>query len=623
VYGSVSVIWLFLNAYKVFPNNLRYLGALLIAPAVFVFVFTSVLPMLLRIQSTQELITYTTPALGTDFVDLPNNELVAVHPWIVTTLVTLLTILILLTVRLFLKSRHVDGGLRQGALQRYRDAVSEIHSSIVQYLSLVPLVALSLLQARDSTQSITFTMSGDARNIFLQVMRMRLSNTFPGAGDLVKNGMFGEVLSAGISITNGVVGFPNIQDQYATRSVYLLSLSLMCVSLGVIILHFTSSMTRSFKITWSAIVVALSVFILINPYPLAEILRSGFFSMFVSLGFLISTLALIISQESRRADTAVLLVLGVGLTFVSYQLFAVIVTPIVFLILLWISWNLKSSKLWRVGWLLSITILFLFVITQNQGMYNDFKTRVTDGGAIESTSISFTVWVAIASVVLLAVRNPLRFLAVKSIIISISILVALQLVIFARNGSEDPYGYYGYKLIYAANYVSWFIALALTVAIVSILCSYAFLNRKSFIRKSGLVTASCITLGTLPGVIFFSMNVPVATSQAQTVLQGWSMPSQRVITNTLDLWKDNHLNYIVAGVYSDANDRLANFWSPYFWERNRWEWTYSGYQVDAAGLCQIIGDNSVLLLTSSESLVREMRVQCPSATSRMSIRYLK
>jgi hypothetical protein len=65
---------------------------------------------------------------------------------------------------------------------------------------------------------------------------------------------------------------------------------------------------------------------------------------------------------------------------------------------------------------------------------------------------------------------------------------------------------------------------------------------------------------------------------------------------------------------------MGNFWSPYFWEINRWTWTYSGYNVDARGLCLVIGGNEITLITDSQDLMRQMRGMCPASLDQVTVK---
>jgi hypothetical protein len=621
LFGSAITMWLLFNAYRVFPSHLRFLGALLISSALYVFVLTSLLPFFRSFAWVDELITETTAAQGTDYVEIPNGEVVAIVPWSIIASMIVVTSLAWPLLRLLNRDNGSSVMLGQRITRRVVTTASESYRSAVHYLTLVPLIAIASLHARDSVQSIAFTMSGDGRNFFLGVMRMRLANAFPGTDHIVKNGMFGEVLSTGIAITNNVRMFPNIQDQYAIRSVYVLSLCLICVSLGAIIMTLTKKLSQRIQIVWFLISAFLAVFVLVNPYPIAEMLRSGFFSMFVALGFLIATVAVIVAQDNRQTECVVLLILGSILTYASYQLFAAVLLPVVLVMVLWTSWHFRHSKLWRSCWFAALGAIIWLAVAENQNLYAEFKLRVTDGGAIEGTSIAFTVGLCLLSALLISLR-PLRPLAAASFVISASSIATLQLIVVARGELANAYGYYGHKLIYAANYVSALMALALMIAIVCMLHSKFVVLDKRIGRNIGLSVIAILTVAVLPAAVLLGFNVPTADSQVENVLDGWNAPSETTVRDMLDLWNNGDTNYIVAQLNSDANDRIANFWSPYFWERNRWEWTYSGYRTDVEGLCNIIGGNSVLLVTSSESLVRQMRGYCPTSTAQLQVRYL-
>ncbi len=616
------------NAYKILPPHLRYLGALIISILNFVFVVTTVMPVLKSFQWLQTQMVTIYPLPQTDYVTFIGGAMEVLHPWVIVVSVIFFTLSLWPLVRL---AQREDGFVELGLVGRVRIkhrtklTVENEDQSVIRYLSLIPFAAIAYLQFMNRTQALAFTMSGDARNVFLQVMRMRLNLSFPSFTEMIGNGRFGESLSVGISVANGNMGFPNINDQYAIRSVYIIALSLIVTSLAAIVIGRSTTLVGISKFIRNLALFSLALFLIANPYPISEILRSGFFTMFISMGFLVATIAIVSSVTTVRGDVVLLGVITTAMTYLSYQLFALIVLPTSLVILGVFIWSHSKRIRSKVVWIFVVAAGILYLLIRRHGIIQRFKLRINDGGSIQSTGLTLTIAVLVLGCVILIVgKKELRLLSLKIVGITSSSLITLQIIAITRGDDPDSYGYYGTKIMYAANYVSWFLLVAMVTLLLTSLMRK--ISIKTFTRTSRVLASSVMTTLTLATVgvfILATLHFAKATSPVARILNGWDSPTETVVNNTLNLWNKGETNYIVAQYSSDSNDRIANFWSPYFWEANRWQWTYTGYMVDAAGLCDVIAGRKVLLVTSSGSLVRQLRGYCPVSIVEMSVKYLQ
>jgi hypothetical protein len=174
--------------------------------------------------------------------------------------------------------------------------------------------------------------------------------------------------------------------------------------------------------------------------------------------------------------------------------------------------------------------------------------------------------------------------------------------------------------MYAANYVSWF----LLIAMLGIFLSYLNKKPQSVLNSepNGTKYFWYKTLGTASFVVLITLSVvflSTAKSPVVSIYRGWDSPSEEIVTRTLGNWKSGNERYVFALYGTDSNDRMGNFWSPYFWEPNRWEWTYSGYSVDARSLCSVIGGNELTLITDSGDLMRQMRGMCSTSLNLVTV----
>jgi hypothetical protein len=174
--------------------------------------------------------------------------------------------------------------------------------------------------------------------------------------------------------------------------------------------------------------------------------------------------------------------------------------------------------------------------------------------------------------------------------------------------------------MYTTNFIAWILVIAMFGLFLSYLVekfdtrSSVDSQGKKYFWFRNLAAASFVVMLTLP-VVFLSN----AKSPALSIHNGWDSPSEEIVVRTLNNWNSGNEKYVFAVYGTDSNDRMGNFWSPYFWEPNRWEWTYSGYSVDARSLCSITNGNGFTLITDSKDLLRQMRGMCSASFDQLTI----
>jgi hypothetical protein len=318
------------------------------------------------------------------------------------------------------------------------------------------------------------------------------------------------------------------------------------------------------------------------------------------------------------------MVIGVSLTVFSYQLFGLIVLPTVLVLMCIHYWYQVRRWYLRVAGILLLGAVALFVANDWPTISEKFEIRVNEIASIQPTTIRFTLVVLlIACLFLITIRTNLRDLSLKMIGLIGSSLIALQLIKGARSNNSDAYGYYGAKLIYASNFVSWFLVVALVSTILFALITKVE-NRltNGYVRRLAHLIPTTLMMAVVGGSIAATLHFSHASSPSSKILNDWDAPSAQTVGKILDLWNEGESSFVFAQHSSEANDRIANFWSPYFWDGNMWHWIYAPYMIDAPRLCGPIDGRAVLLVTSSGSLVRQFRGFCPIATASMRVKYL-
>jgi hypothetical protein len=196
--------------------------------------------------------------------------------------------------------------------------------------------------------------------------------------------------------------------------------------------------------------------------------------------------------------------------------------------------------------------------------------------------------------------------------------VTLRLIDFARGSDVDLY--YLIKFRYAANFVSGVLCVALIAAIFNEdkIWDHTYL-KKDFQRKALPLIRGTLLVGLVGGFFIMVSDRTQVPSPVSLMRKGWDTPSSLVVQKTFELWSDD-TPYIFAGYFNEANDRIANFWSPYFWQVNRWEWTYNSYSVSPEGLCSVVEAKEIVVYTQTSDLKDRVNQICPTILGRTKIR---
>jgi hypothetical protein len=622
VFFSALFMWLVFSAYDFFPSSSRYLASLVISTVIPVFAVVALVPQLGKVAWLRS-IAFTPPStVPTDYISITPDTLGTTRPWVLFVITGLLLCLIAILIvfgnqysKISEDSTFPNSSKEPIATRILRNAFP----AISRYVVLSPLLALSYLQNQNHTKALAFMMSGDSRNIFLAVMRTRVTSSYSSIGQLFQHGGFGETLTASISALNGTEGFPRVPDLIAMRSTYLIVVALVIASISALFTATSEKWTPTFTPIRDFIIAAISAMVFFSPYPFAEILRSGFFSFFVGLGFLTAAITFLVSTRTRRPEVLFIACLASLVTFLSYQPVVLILLPLLVVLSVRFVWQRYQSKLAHSLVLAFILAVELVVYLTYKPIYDRLVLRVGTSGEIWPTDIKFTVYVfLLLSMLALISRGEFRRTILALSFLSVAAMLSLQLVEMARG--QDPDLYYLMKLRYATNFVSGILCVAV---IATVFHESAIWNRLSLTRSQVKISASIVRVVLCVGLVgglFISISLRTqASSPVALIRKGWDAPSTLVAQKTFDLWREGS-SYIFAGYFNEGNDRIANFWSPYLWERNRWEWTYGGYSVAPEGLCGIIDIQDVTIYTRTSGLRESLDRSCAGVSLRTKIR---
>ena len=613
---SALFLWLVFTAYDVFPASSRYLASLVISALIPVFTVVVIVPQLGKNEWPRSIIFTPPSSAPTDYISINSNTLGTTNQWVLFVITgAILCFISILTALIDRRSEmsesHMSSDSSNGSFTTR--ILKNANPAISRYVVLIPLIGLSYLQQLDRTKSLAFMMSGDSRNIFRYVMRTRVTSSYRSSIDIFQNGGFGETLTSSISAMNGTKGFPRVADLTAMRSTYLIIFCLIVVSISIL---FTAKSEKWIPLVTplrDTMVIAISVMVLFSPYPFAEILRSGFFSFFVGLGFLTATVVLLVPVRIQRPEVLLIACLAALVSFFSYQPAVLVVAPLLAVLSAEFFWQRCQSKVAHRLILLLVLATEIIAYLTYRPIYERLVLRVGTSGEIWPTDAKFTFFVfSVSGVLAIISRAEFRRTLLSVTLISFSGILSLRVIDFARG--QDPDLYYLMKFKYATNFVSGILCIAIIAAVFNESAIWNRLNLTNSLLKKVIPVLRVVSLLGLVGGLFFAIsNRTQASSPIQLIRIGWDAPSSSVAQKTFDLWKRN-TPYIISGYFNEGNDRIANFWSPYFWEYNRWYWTYSGYSVSTEGLCNIISTNNVVIYTKSFGLENQMVQSCPEVS---------
>jgi hypothetical protein len=625
-FASGLILWAVFSAYNILQGHTRYLGSLIVSLTLPFLASVVVIPQVRKITWLQT--TFFLPPEGkvSDYVSSSPASPGAIRHWALLFIIGILLCLVCLCACITKRKNidDLDQGPRESLAQaRLRAIGRNAAPAVSRYVVFIPLLAMGILQKTDPIKATAFTMSGDARNNFLVVMKMRLGSSFPSLSDVFQTGRFGEITAANISTLNRTVGYPRFADQLAIRSTLVLMMCLIAASISALIVGSTLRYRSERNTPRDIAILALACFALVNPYPLAEILRSGFFSFFVGMGFMAATLAFVVSARTNYSGEALIILICIIGSFISYPLTASITVPVATLCIAEVMWQKVPPQFRRPFYLIIFATIFLGMVTLvGVQSFDKFRIRVRDSGAIQPTEAWLVVAVFVIATVLCFFRfNNLRRLMVYTAGVTACSLITIQLIRWARYPDPDPDGYYGLKFMYAGNFAVWFLALA-AVGSLAALCQTKMMSAK--IRKSRIMVAQFTVFGVLSTMLICAGNYFARSeSLVSSIKTGWNAPNEHIVESTLQLWSQGKEDYVFSSFENDSNDRLGNFWSPFFWEPNRWELTYNGYDVSPAGLCALIGERGLHIITLAPELPQLLRATCPTALNKVTFDSLR
>ena len=485
-----------------------------------------------------------------------------------------------------------------------------IHSNpLTTLIAFSPLLIAVFRKARDPISYVVSTASGDGRNFFLHVQRIRVTSGFTGLSNFISQGDFGASVSSLVSDGLGSKGLFKFDDQYSIAAMYVLFGVLIASSVVAIVGGFASKKAKVFDTQSSAMFCAISIvaatLCVQMPWVMNEMFRSGFFSAVSAMALCAAFVATCLCEVRYKFQALMLLSIS-ALIFVTYQIAAIY--PLCALLI--ISLPIAKKMFGTIPIRASIGAAFLGLISifLYPKIIEQMRTRLLLDGAI--TYLNDTIWLPIllTGAFMILVRGRLRLIGV---IIFTAGGCTYGFQHFAQGLREHDgqvgYGYYGAKLAYIGLFII-LISVISGIAAILLACSHlqVVAAHKSNTQQRIFSVIGAIGVFVLANLI--GKNLLPEPHNFYQGGQSWTQPSSGGLKLALSYWDNPHVLFVK--VTDTGNDRLINFWHPYFWSGDPWNWAYTGNSEDPNAVCTFISTNDVLVLTADPAYAQSLRQTC-------------
>ena len=475
-------------------------------------------------------------------------------------------------------------------------------------LSFLPLLIAGFKKFQDPLAYVVSTASGDGRNFFLHVQRIRVTSGFTSFQNFSSQGDFGTSLSSLVSDGFGSKGLFRFGDQYSVAALYSFFGVLIAASAiaAVVTLADTKFERPTFVRTewFYAIFLLASIACIQMPWVMNEMFRSGFFSAVVAMSFSAAMVAVCIAQVPFIYKACLLTSITI-LVFVVYPMAAIY--PLFALILLalpTIGRRLRTTPLPASVVLFAVVLIAVFATPR---VTDQLRSRLLLEGAITFLDDSIWLPLAIAGSAIGLARGKLRLFG---LVIFVSGAGTAGFQILAQQLREDDglfgYGYYGVKCGYLGLFIFLFALITGVFALVLLGLRSTQTSGKNLAqhRVFHLLSAAGLVLlaSTTSGFMFPESRGFFGNSDS------WTQPTSQGLGLAVKYWDQPKVLFVK--ISDPGNDKLINFWHPYFWSGDPWNWVYSGYADDPGSICAFIDGKDILVVTSDAAYGETLTYTC-------------
>ena len=476
-------------------------------------------------------------------------------------------------------------------------------------VTFLPLLISTVKKFKDPISYIVTTASGDGRNFFLHVQRIRATSGFTSLSNISNQGDLSASLSSLFSDGLGSTGLFQFNDQYSVAAIYTFFGILISASAIATVVALTQKkgdlLQHQFSVLHLAVLVLVGLFSITMPWVMNEMFRSGFSSAVAAMSLCAAMVAVIVTPSSFMVKSILLIAISV-LSFAVYQVAAIY--PLFALALLSVPPLVKWLRSHPVQITLATLLVVGLTIRALPQVKDQMRTRLLMEGSI--TYLTDAPWIplGLAGLALSLIRGKLRTVGFI-IFVTGSCTAGFQIIArHLREGAgQVGYGYYGAKFAY----IGLFILILTIIACMGALLCMAITQSKFWTTERSIFDRSR-ELAAAIGLFVLAASIATFVLPESRGFFGksdnWVAPTGYGLKLAVAYWYDPQV--VFAKVADPGSDRLTNFWHPYFWSGDPWNWSYGNYSDDVEGICAFVEGKEVLVVTGDANYAEALRNTC-------------
>lgn len=476
-------------------------------------------------------------------------------------------------------------------------------------VTFLPLLISGVKKFKDPISYIVTTASGDGRNFFLHVQRIRVTSGFTSLSNFSSQGDLGASLSSLVSDGLGSTGLFQFNDQYAVAAIYAFFGILISASVIASVVALAEKkgdlLQHQVSVLHLAVFVLVGLFSITMPWVMNEMFRSGFSSAVAAMSLCAAMVAVIVSRSSFMVKASLLIAISF-LSFAVYQVAAIY--PLFALAVLAVPPLVKKLRSHPVQITLAMLLVIGVTIRALPQVKDQLKSRLLLDGSITYLTDSPWIPLGLAGLALSLIRGKLRTVGFI-LFVTGSCTAGFQIV--ARNLRESAgqlgYGYYGAKFAY----IGLFILILTIIACMGALLCMAITESKFWTTERSIFDRSR-ELSAAIGLFVLATSIATFVLPESRGFFGksdnWVAPTGYGLKLAVAYWDDPQV--VFAKVADPGSDRLTNFWHPYFWNGDAWNWSYGAYSDDVEGICAFVEGKEVLVVTGDPTFAEALRESC-------------
>ena len=476
-------------------------------------------------------------------------------------------------------------------------------------VTFLPLLISTVKKFKDPISYIVTTASGDGRNFFLHVQRIRATSGYTSLSNFSSQGDLSASLSSLVSDGLGSTGLFQFNDQYSVAAIYTLFGILISASAIATVIALTEKkgdlLQYQFSVLHLAIFVLVGLFAITMPWVMNEMFRSGFSSAVAAMSLCAAMVAVIVNLSTLMLKASLLIAISV-LSFAVYQVAAIY--PLFALAVLAVPPLVKKLRSHPVQITLVMLLVIGVTIRALPQVKDQLKSRLLLDGSITYLTDSPWIPLGLAGLALSLIRGKLRTVGFI-LFVTGSCTAGFQIV--ARNLRESAgqvgYGYYGAKFAY----IGLFILILTIIASMGALLCLAITQSKFWTTECSIFDRSR-ELAVAIGLFVLATSAGTFVIPESRGFFGksdnWVAPTGYGLQLVVSYWDEPQV--VFAKVADPGSDRLINFWHPYFWSGDPWNWSYGNYSDDVDGICTFIQGKDILVVTGDANYAEALRGTC-------------